>query len=254
MAPIGRRAAGWQLGPEVTGITMDSRQVQPGFIFVAVPGFSQDGHKFIQDAMERGAVAVVGEQASPSTSLPYFRVSSSRQAAAELAAEFYGNPSESLTTIGVTGTNGKTTVVFWLSHLLRSAGLSTGMISSVVNETGSRNLPANLTTPESPDLQGYLAEMLNNRRTHAVVEVSSHGIAQHRIDRVAFKMAILTNITREHLDFHGTMERYVETKARLFQGLGPTALGAVINADDPHFELLAKRALVPVIGFGLSPG
>lgn len=256
MEPIGQHAKGWRVGPQVTGITMDSRKVQPGFVFVAAPGFSQDGHGFIEHAIQQGAIAVVGEQATPKGHwpVPYVKVSSSRQAAAELSAEFYGHPSRSMTVIGVTGTNGKTTVVYWLTHLLRQAGIKTGMVSSVINETGTERLPAQLTTPESPDLQRYLAQMHHNGMTHAVVEVSSHGIAQHRIDHVQFKMAILTNITREHLDFHGTMEKYVETKGSLFKGIPDDGIAAIINADDSHFKTISSGVRVPVVGYGLDHG
>lgn len=254
MAPVSHRASGWTLSSEVTGITLDSRLVKPGYIFVAVPGFSQDGHRFILDAIHQGAIAVVGEKDVTGLSVPYFKVASSRQAAAELAATFYRFPSSDVKTIGVTGTNGKTTVVFWLTYLLRKTGRRVGMVSSVINETGPRALPATLTTPESPELQEYLAEMRENGMTHAVIEVSSHGIAQQRVAQIDFSLAILTNITREHLDFHGTMERYVQTKARLFQGLGPHTLGAVLNADDPHTSQVRQAVQAPVVTYGIEAG
>lgn len=252
---LARNPSGWTIGNAVTGIAIDSRSTRPGSVFIAIPGSAHDGHQFIQEAVDRGAIAVVGErEAMVPLRVPYFRVESSRVAAAELSAVFYGFPSRALSAIGVTGTNGKTSVVFWLTFLLREAGYTAGMISSVVNDTGKRTVGANLTTPESPELQGLLNEMRGIGATHAVVEVSSHGIVQHRVDQVDFTMAILTNITREHLDFHGTMERYVDAKASLFRALPEASLGAVLNADDDYFAVVKSQIQSPVWTYGLSQG
>lgn len=250
-----RNPAGWVIGPNVTGITIDSRAVRPGYVFVAITGSAFDGHHFIGEAVGRGAVAVVGERplAEP-LDVPYWQVPSSREAAAELSAAFFGYPSRALTTIGVTGTNGKTSVVFWLSHLLRAANRRTGLISSVHNDTGARRIEASLTTPESPDLQTYLAEMRDGGLSHAVIEVSSHGIVQHRVSSIDFAMAILTNITREHLDFHGTMTHYMNAKAQLFHRLAKDSLGAVLNAEDEYFEAVRRGISAPVTSYGLRQG
>ncbi|AEJ38380.1 UDP-N-acetylmuramyl-tripeptide synthetase [Sulfobacillus acidophilus TPY] len=253
-AVLVKTASGWSIGPDITGVAIDSRMVQPGNIFVAIPGAVADGHQFIADAIQRGAVAVVGEKPLNLAAVPYFQVPSSRVAAAELAALVFGRPSEQLAAIGVTGTNGKTSVVYWLTHLLRSAGRGVGMISSVMNETGRRQVPAELTTPESPDLQAFLRDMVDVGYSHAVIEVSSHGIAQHRIDHIRFQLAVLTNITREHLDFHGTMDHYIQTKAQLFLGLAADSLGAVINADDYYSRRVLDQISAPVITYGIRDG
>lgn len=244
---------GWRLDETIQGVAIDSRLVKPGYIFVAIPGSTSDGHAFINDAINRGASAVVGER-SLELPIPYFQVNSSRAAAAQLAAAFYHFPSRDLTTIGVTGTNGKTSVVYWLSALVRAGGIRVGMISSVVNDTGDRVREAILTTPESPELQRQLWEMRQNGATHAVVEVSSHGIAQRRVDDISWDLAVLTNITREHLDFHGTMENYVATKAKLFQWLPKESLGAVLNADNAYCRVVREGLTCPVMTYGLVGG
>lgn len=253
-AGITKTDNGWLLDPAVRGIAIDSRAVKPGFVFVAIPGFASDGHAFIDDAIKRGAGAVVGERPSMTIAVPYIQVPSSRTAAAELAAEFYHHPSQQLTTVGVTGTNGKTSVVYWMTALLRAGGYPSGMVSSVVNDTGSAVQESVLTTPESPELQRQLAEMRQSGMTHAVVEVSSHGIAQHRVDHIAWDLAVLTNITREHLDFHGTMENYVDTKAQLFERLPQASPGAILNADNQYCGTISRRIKAPVMTFGIESG
>ncbi len=251
---IQKTTEGWQLGAGIAGVAIDSRRVKPGYVFVAIPGATSDGHAFIADAIGRGAVAVVGENPELDLPVPYFLVESSRAEAAKLSAEFFRHPSHHLKTVGVTGTNGKTSVVYWLTAFLRAAGKPTGMVSSVVNDSGTGALESVLTTPESPDLQGQLRSMVDHGLTHAVVEVSSHGIAQHRVDQLRLDLAVLTNITREHLDFHGTMENYVDTKAQLFERLPEDSLGAVINADDAYSTRVRGRLSCPVITFGLAAG
>lgn len=253
-AGIEKTGNGWRLDASVVGVAIDSRRVKPGYVFVAIPGSNSDGHAFIDDAIARGAVAVVGERGDMAISVPYVQVHSSRRAAAEIAAAFYGYPSRELTTVGVTGTNGKTSVVYWLAALIRAGGNRCGMVSSVVNDNGRGIHESILTTPESPDLQRQLREMADSGLSHAVIEVSSHGIAQHRVDEVELDLAVLTNITREHLDFHGTMDNYVATKTLLFERLRPESLGAVINADDSYGGQVQSRISAPVVTFGLSQG
>ncbi|NMP25025.1 UDP-N-acetylmuramoyl-L-alanyl-D-glutamate--2,6-diaminopimelate ligase [Sulfobacillus harzensis] len=243
----------WRLSDVIQGVAIDSRLVKPGYIFVAIPGAISDGHAFVEDAINRGAVAIVGEHPL-NLPVPYFQVESSRRAAAELSAAYYHYPSRDLVTIGVTGTNGKTSVVYWLTALVRAGGISAGMISSVVNDTGNRVRNSILTTPESPELQRQLWEMRQNGATHAVVEVSSHGIAQRRVDEIGWDLAVLTNITREHLDFHGTMENYVATKAKLFQRLPADSLGAVLNADNRYSDVVREGLVCPVVTYGLEAG
>ncbi len=253
-AGIQKTDSGWVVGPAVVGVAIDSRRVKPGYVFVAIPGSTSDGHNFIGDALSRGAVAVVGERSDLTVPVPYFRVPSSRVAAAEIAAAYYGYPSEDLTTVGVTGTNGKTSVVYWLTALIRAGGKRCGMVSSVVVDNGRGMYESVLTTPESPDLQGQLRDMQESGMTHAVIEISSHGIAQHRVDQVSLDLAVLTNITREHLDFHGSMENYVATKSLLFERMPQDSLGAVINADDHYSREVMGRASAPVITYGIEAG
>ncbi|MCY0880803.1 MAG: UDP-N-acetylmuramoyl-L-alanyl-D-glutamate--2,6-diaminopimelate ligase [Firmicutes bacterium] len=252
---ISKTVNGWNIGPEITGVTINSQAVQPGYAFIAIPGQHFDGHYFIDQAVQAGAAAIVGEkQLDHPLAVPYIRVESSRKAAAEISAAFYHHPSQQLRTVAVTGTNGKTSVVYWLRHFLANAQWRTGLVSSIKNDTLLRSYPTHLTTPESPDLQNYLAEMRDHHASHAVVEVSSHGIVQHRVDCTHFVLAILTNITREHLDFHGTMERYVAAKSRLFEQLSPNSLGAVLNADDANFSVVRSHITAPILTYGLHKG
>ncbi len=251
---IHKTASGWMLDPAVVGVAIDSRQVKPGYVFVAIPGLMADGHGFIEDAVDRGAVAVVGERHIMNVSVPYVKVPSSRRAAAELAALLYDYPSLELTTIGITGTNGKTSVVYWLAALIRAAGSRCGMVSSVANDNGRTIHESVLTTPESPDLQRQLREMVQTGVSYGVIEVSSHGLAQHRVDEVALDLAVLTNITREHLDFHGTMDNYIDTKASLFDRMKTTSFGAVINADDYFSQRILERVKGSVVTYGIKKG
>jgi UDP-N-acetylmuramoyl-L-alanyl-D-glutamate--2,6-diaminopimelate ligase len=253
-AGIQKTDNGWNLDAAVVGVAIDSRRVKPGYVFVAIPGGTSDGHSFIADAISRGAVAIVGERSGLNLTVPYFRVPSSRIAAAELSAAFYRYPSRELTTAGVTGTNGKTSVVYWLTALIRAAGYGCGMVSSVINDSGRGTRESVLTTPESPDLQRQLREMSESGLTHAVIEISSHGIAQHRVDQVDLDLAVLTNITREHLDFHGTMENYVATKSLLFERMSADSRGVVINADDYYSQTVLKRVRCPALTYGIQAG
>lgn len=244
----------WEVSRGVRGIQIDSRRIAPGDVFVAVPGQTADGHEFVEDAALRGALAAVVER-PVSTSIPTVLVPSSREAAATLSAHIYGHPSRSLVVTGVTGTNGKTSVVFWLRHLLRIAGRQVGMLSSVLNVTGREDRQeAWLTTPEAPDVQRGLAEMRDNHFDSAVIEVSSHGLVQHRVDAIGFDVAILTNITREHLDYHGSMSAYIGAKAILFTKLLKDSGTAVFNADDPYVEQIKDQVNMRKITYGLARG
>src|SRR5690349_15007594 len=209
---------------QVTGIAMDNRKVQPGDLFVALKGGSADGHDFIPDAIERGAAAVVGERELAVLGAPYIRVENSRRALTYLAAAFYGNPGRKLTVIGVTGTDGKTTTSNLLYHILIAAGLKAGLISTVNAVIGDEVLDTgfHVTTPDAPDVQRYLARMLQAGLTHVVLEITSHGLAQHRADAAQYDIALVTNITHEHLDEHGSYESYRAAKGRLFRLLAET--------------------------------
>jgi len=222
-----------------------SREVVPGGIFFAIPGFAADGHAYIDDACRRGALAVVAEK-QLETGIPVLQVVNSRAALALAAAAFYGRPSEALTVIGLTGTNGKTTVSYLVENMLRQAGLPSGVIGTVNYRYGDQIMPAARTTPESLDLQRILAEMRRHGVTHVVMEVASHGLDLHRVDACHFDVAAFTNLTQDHLDFHGDMERYWASKKslftrHLFQGTKVPRARAVLNREDPHGRALAAE-------------
>ncbi len=231
--------------PPIRLITDDSRKVKPGALFVAVRGVCVDGHTFIPQALERGAVAIVGEVERERLPLPadfpYVRVGNARETLGWLHAAWYDFPSRRMVVIGITGTDGKTTTTNLTHTILRAAGRKTGMISTVNAQIGDRSYETGLhtTTPTAGEVQHFLAEMVAVGTTHAVLEVTSHGLAQHRVAGVDFDVAIVTNITRDHLDYHGTREAYREAKARLFRSLlhahrkGGQPKISVLNADDP---------------------
>jgi UDP-N-acetylmuramoyl-L-alanyl-D-glutamate--2,6-diaminopimelate ligase len=246
------------LDREVDGIFYDSRRVQKNGLYVAVRGAHFDGHKFTEQAIERGASAIVVERPESHSRATSLVVADSRLALADLAFIFFRKPALRLKMAGVTGTNGKTTTSFLLKHLCEAAGLRCGLIGTVRYEIGERILPATRTTPESLDLQELLAQMADAGCKAAVMEVSSHALAQERTRRLEWDVAIFTNLTRDHLDFHQTMENYFESKARLFTGLkdqpNKKQAAAVINIDDRYGEQLVSRFKdnVPVITYGMS--
>jgi UDP-N-acetylmuramoyl-L-alanyl-D-glutamate--2,6-diaminopimelate ligase len=220
---------------EITGITCDSRQVMPGMIFVAVPGTHVDGHDFIASAIDRGAAAVVCERngfLSPRATK--LKVANVREALARAAATFYGHPARRLKVIGVTGTNGKTTVAFMVRHLLEATGVKTGLIGTIRYEIGDRVVPAQRTTPEALETQRLMAHMVNARCQACVMEVSSHALDQQRIGEIEFDVSVFTNLTQDHLDYHGNMESYFAAKQRLFTASahGAKRGAQVINIDD----------------------
>jgi UDP-N-acetylmuramoyl-L-alanyl-D-glutamate--2,6-diaminopimelate ligase len=238
---------------EVTGIRADSRQVRPGDLFVAIPGVSLDGHAFVPQALEEGAVAIVGERppeelrGAPWGSFAYVRVPDAREAWGWLCAAWEGFPSRRMTMIGVTGTDGKTTTTTLVHAILRAAGVNAAMITTVAARIGSDEVDTGLhtTTPDPPDVQRLLARMVESGATHAVLEVTSHGLAQHRVAGCDFDVAAVTNVTHEHLDFHGSLEAYQQAKARLFAGLRASFRKsgvpkvAVLNRDDDSYRYLS---------------
>jgi UDP-N-acetylmuramoyl-L-alanyl-D-glutamate--2,6-diaminopimelate ligase len=245
----------------VTGIAMDSRLIQPGFLFVAMQGEAVDGHAFIPDAIRRGAAAIVGEQSLDGLSVPYIQVGNSRQALTWLAAAMYEYPGRKLTVIGVTGTDGKTTTCNLLYQILLAAGIRAGLISTVNAVIGDEVLDTgfHVTTPDAPDVQRYLARMVEAGLSHVVLETTSHGWAQHRVDACEFDVGVVTNITHEHLDQHGTFEKYRAAKARLFQSLAitrPKPQGnprlAVLNKDDSSYAYLSSLVKGPQTSYGLD--
>lgn len=235
----------------ITGIYLDSRQVQPGGLFVAILGENTDGHRYIQQALDNGAVVILGDRADIPSQMPYVRVADTRLALALLSAAFYSFPARHLSMIGVTGTDGKTTTASLIYHILLAAGFRAGIISTVNATIGDEVLDTgfHVTTPEAPDVQRYLARMVNAGLTHAVLEATSHGLHQHRVSGCEFDVAVVTNITHEHLNYHGTYEAYLEAKARLFTCLDktpPKSQGnprtAVLNRDDHSYHFLKTVA------------
>ena len=246
----------------VTGIEADSRKVQPGNVFIAAQGGSFDGHAYIASAVEKGAVAVVGTREDVDCPVPYVPVADSRYAMAHLAAAFHDFPARQMTVIGVTGTDGKTTTSNIVFQILRQAGIRAGMISTVNAVIGDEELDTgfHVTTPDSPEVQGYLARMLAAGLTHVVLETTSHGLAQHRAAACEFDIAVVTNITHEHLDYHGSWENYRNAKAILFEELAKTREKqqgnprlAVLNKDERSYEYLAGVSPRSV-SYSLEPG
>jgi UDP-N-acetylmuramoyl-L-alanyl-D-glutamate--2,6-diaminopimelate ligase len=247
----------------ITGIAIDSRAVQPGDLFVAMKGGSSDGHAYISKAIENGAAAIVGEQdvAQIANLRHYIRLTNSRQALTFLAAAFYDWPGRKLTIIGVTGTDGKTTTTNLLYQILRTAGIKAGMVSTVNAVIGNEVLDTgfHVTTPDAHDVQRYLAKMVEAGLTHVVLETTSHGWAQHRVDACEFDIGVVTNITHEHMNEHGSYENYRAAKARLFESLEktlPKPQGnprlAVINRDDRSFEFLNDFIKTKKLNYGLQ--
>jgi UDP-N-acetylmuramoyl-L-alanyl-D-glutamate--2,6-diaminopimelate ligase len=252
--------------PDITGLTADSRRVQPGHLFVALRGDSADGHRFISAAIAAGAAAVVAETAPAGAPAPVLTVPDTREALAWLAAAWHGFPARRLVMIGVTGTDGKTTTASLIHAVLSAAGLRSGLISTVSAVIGDETLDTgfHVTTPDAPEVQAYLARMLAAGLTHCVLEVTSHGLAQHRVTACDFDVAVVTNITHEHLDYHHSFENYRAAKGRLFTMLaasaaksGGPAKTAVLNADDssaPYLQaLIAAGPPVRALTYGLSP-
>lgn len=262
-ADIPLRPIPLQTLPEIpiSGVVFDSRQVQPGSLFVALTGGVTDGHHYITAAVERGAAAVIGQQPVHNCPVPFIQVEDSKFALAHLAAAFYGFPARQLTVIGVTGTDGKTTTSNLVYQILLAAGLRAGMISTVNAVIGSEILDTgfHVTTPEAPDVQRYLRRMVEAGLTHVVLESTSHGLAQHRVTACEFDIGIVTNITHEHLDYHGSYESYRAAKARLFTELAITCQKAqgnprlgVLNQDDTSYDFLKTITPVKTAAYGLS--
>jgi UDP-N-acetylmuramoyl-L-alanyl-D-glutamate--2,6-diaminopimelate ligase len=265
---------------EISSVAYDSRRVSQGSLFVAIDGEITNGNRFITSALDRGATAIVselppppgpawdalssqvgaahaGSVASPTAippSVAWVRVPDARKAMATIAANFFGRPAEKLALIGITGTNGKTTTSFLLDSIVRAAGRQSGLFGTIAYRTPRGTRPATTTTPESLDLQGFLAEVVNAGGTHAVLEASSHALALDRVWGCHFAAAVFTNLTRDHLDFHHTFEEYFAAKRRLFEGTGEGAPDAgIINVDDAYGHRLVGLAR-RTITYGLTPG
>ncbi|HET7875422.1 MAG TPA: UDP-N-acetylmuramoyl-L-alanyl-D-glutamate--2,6-diaminopimelate ligase, partial [Methylomirabilota bacterium] len=243
----------------VTGVAYDSRRVKQGELFVAVPGLRQDGRRFVDDALARGAAALVVEPPDPLPGSATARivVPSSREALARLADAYYGHPSGSLTVVGITGTNGKTTTSYLVDALLRARGGLTGLVGTIQYRVGDETWPAGQTTPEALELQSLVRRMADRGVAAVAMEVSSHALELHRVDGVDFDIAVFTNLTQDHLDFHGTLDRYRAAKTRLFTLLAAGAKpgrAAVVNSDDPSGAAMLAAAGPGVrrLTFGMS--
>ena len=243
----------------VTGITADSRHVQPGYVFVAVGGHQRDGWAYAAEAIQRGAVAVVAEH--PPVGKPavcHVQVDNARRAVAHLAAAFHDWPSRALRLVGITGTNGKTTVAYLARDLMAAQGLRPGLVGTVEYRIGERSIPAARTTPDAASLQAMLAEMVGVGCRSAVMEVSSHALVQERVGGIEFDIGVFTNLTRDHLDYHGDMASYFEAKRLLFRALGTGGKTgrAVVNIDDPWGRKLADDAGIvsDIVTYGMDAG
>jgi UDP-N-acetylmuramoyl-L-alanyl-D-glutamate--2,6-diaminopimelate ligase len=244
------------LPASVSSIAGDSRRVEPGACFVAVPGFKQDGRRFIPDAVRRGAAVVVTEgEPIADLAVAQVLVPSTRVSLARLAGAYYSHPSRQLTLVGITGTNGKTTTSYLVEALLRARGLATGVIGTIQYVLGDETRPANQTTPEALELQSMLAHMRDRGIGGVAMEVSSHALALARADGLAFDVGVFTNLTQDHLDFHGTLDAYRLAKRRLFELLAESpksARAAAINGDDPSADAMVRGLDLNVSTFGLG--
>ena len=257
-APLASPMISGDLNTAITGIAYDSRQVKPGFAFVALRGAKVDGHDFIGKAIELGAALIIAE--SPGgyeVKTPWVHVPDSRVALALTAAAFYGFPARDLAIAGITGTNGKTTIGFLVHHLLNKAQMRCGLLGTVHYDLGGAIIPATHTTPESLELQQHLATMRENGCRAVAMEVSSHALHQHRVHGIPFKAAVFTNLTQDHLDYHGTLDNYFDAKSMLFQTVAEQTAGKmIINSDDSWGRRLAQRfestKRVITYGYGVS--
>jgi len=243
---------------EVKGVEADSRRIQPGYLFVAIQGREESGIEYIPQARDRGAVGIVLREFSSSvnSSLAQIRVTDPRRALAIIANAIFSHPSNSMKMIGVVGTNGKTTVTHMARSIFEAAGISTGLIGTNYYGIGQRRLPATLTTPAPPRLQELLAEMKRANSSRVIMEVSSHAIAQHRLEGIEFQTAVFTNLSRDHLDYHRTMEEYGAVKTSFFQDFSRGKIEAgektvIVNNDDPLSRKIFQVIETPVISYGL---
>ena len=249
--------------PVITGVCVDSRQMAPGNVFVAIRGFATDGHKFIDDAIARGASAVVLEDdvfaPDEAEAVATLKVANCRRAAAVLADEFHGHPSRDLTLVGVTGTNGKTTVTVMLDSIFGAAGQRTGIIGTLGRSIDGAWREGDRTTPDPVELQGLLADMRTAGVTHVAMEVSSHALDLERVHMCCFAGAVFTNLSQDHLDYHPDLDEYLEAKLRLFTTYADFAraerpmVGAT-NMDDPSGAEVARRARCEMVKYGTNGG
>ncbi len=241
-------------GRQVAGLDYDSRRVERDFLFFAFAGAHVDGNRFARQAQERGALAAVSEASRPDGyDGPWIRVEHGRRAMASAARRFYGTPDERLGLTAITGTNGKTTTAFLLDSILRAAGRTTALVGTIEYHLAGRVLPAPNTTPESLDLYRIFAELERAGGSHATLEVSSHALDLGRVHGIHFHTAVFTNLTQDHLDYHGTMERYFAAKLKLFEGPGaPPPRFAVVNTDDPYGSMISPAPACEALTYGID--
>ena len=238
---------------DVTGVEYDSRKVEPGSVFVAIRGEQADGNDFVDEALKRGAAAIVSE-AAPTGSMPWVRVSSDRRALAALAASYFDRPTDQLKLVGITGTNGKTTTAHLVESIVEAAGYPVASLGTTHHRGPGFKEVAKLTTPEAPDLERMFRSAVDTGCGYAVMEVSSHAIELKRVECLSFDVVAFTNLSEEHLDFHGGMEDYFRVKQRLFLGLqGVPPPAAVLNRDDSYFEALSESGNSTCLSFGMTP-
>lgn len=236
---------------EISGIAYHTKEVKPGYLFVCIRGYKTDGHKYLPKAIENGAIATIVEEIQEGVSIPQYRVQNSRLALAQLANAYYGEPSKQMKMIGITATNGKTTTSFMTNAILQQHGYNTGLIGTVFIKFGRHAIPADLTTPESLDLQNYLRQMVDEGVSHVTMEVSSAALESHRVHGVDYDFVSLHNIDREHIDHHGSYEKYIEAKTSLIRNAKSGAV-AVLNLEDPISASLVHETKAHVITFSVQ--
>lgn len=242
--------------PEIKFITNDSRKAVKGSLFIAISGYKDEGIKYIEDAVKRGAVAVIAEdryqrRIKKIDGISYIFVDDARYFNLLLAKRFYGDPSKSLILIGITGTNGKTTITYIIEDMLKKAGLEAGVIGTISYRYSNREIKASKTTPDAIEIQSMLKEMKDNGVTHVVMEVSSHALYMNRVMTEDYRYAIFTNLSQDHLDFHKDMESYFQAKSLLFRGLRENAK-AIINIDDGYGRRLLHMTSAEIVTYGLN--
>lgn len=242
---------------DITAITQYIEEVTTGTLFLCIKSIYYDGHDFIQQALDQGASAIITERL-PALPGPFLLVSNTNKAMAQVANQFYDYPSSSMRVFGVTGTNGKTTTTFLIDCILKEAGIHSGLIGTLYNKIGNQHFPTPNTTPHTVQLQALLAKMAQAEVTDCVLEVSSHGLKQDRVLGIDFTVAVFTNFTQDHLDFHDSMEDYLQSKLSLFSGLGnqltPSPKAAVVNIDDPYGQLFVDATPANVYTYGIGQG
>ena len=243
---------------DVSGIFYDSRKIVPGSVFVAIKGYNSDGHRYILEALNKGAIAVILEDTHSvpdeiftHTAKAKILVTDSRRALAEISNYYFHEPSKKLKLVGITGTNGKTTTSYFLKNIIEEAGLKTGLLGTIKNIIGNKPVDSRLTTPESNELNEYLLEMIDEGCQYGVMEVSSHSLVLKRVHCLHFTAAIFTNITSDHMDFHISFENYFAAKKILFDQLSSNSF-AIYNIDDPHAEGFIKDTPAKLISFGIN--